>query len=127
MDVARQIQYWRSGADDAIKSAELLVANGRFGLGLFLLHLAMEKSLKALVVKASSEPPPRTHDLLLLAGRARLQPSPIVLAVLGEFQAYCLAGRYPDADPAPMDRTLAEHELARGQEAYTWLQNQLGK
>ena len=41
-----------------------------------------------------------------------------------EFQAYCLAGRYPDSEPAVMDGALAQRELARAGETYAWLQNQ---
>ena len=124
IDIDKQVCYWRTGAEDALGSADLLIANGRWGFGLFLLHLALEKSLKALVVRQTREVPPRTHDLLRLIRQAELEPPADILAVMGEFQAYCLAGRYPDSEPALMDAALARRELARAKETYAWLQSQ---
>lgn len=124
VDIDKQIHFWRTGAEDALGSAELLIANDRCGFGLFLLHLALEKSLKALVVSRTRDVPPRTHDLLRLVRQAELEPPADVLGVLGEFQAYCLAGRYPDSEPALMDGAVARRELARAKETYAWLQSQ---
>lgn len=94
---------------------------------MFLLHLALEKVLKALLVSQTCEVPPRSHDLLRLMREAGLEPPEDVLAVLGEFQAYCLAGRYPDSEPAVADGTLARRELARAREAYVWLQSRFNE
>lgn len=94
IDIDKQVRYWRTGADDVLGSGELLIANGRWGFGLFLLHLALEKSLKALLVRQTREVPPRTHDLLRLIRQVELEPPADILAVMGEFQAYCLAGLY---------------------------------
>ncbi len=127
IDIDKQVHYWQSGAEEALRSAELLIANGRWALGLFLAHLALEKILKALVVRKVRELPPRTHDLLWLARLAAAEPPAHILAALGEFQAYCLAGRYPDSGSADMDEPMAKSELARAREAYTWLQNQFSR
>ncbi len=66
-------------------------------------------------------------DLLLLARRAGLNLTLDVSEVLGEFQVYCMAGRYPDAEPRGLDRALAERELSRANEAFKWLQQQFSK
>lgn len=127
LDAAKQLNYWLSGAEDALGSAELLITGGRYNFGVFLLHLAIEKMLKALVVQETGDVPPKSHDLLLLADRAKLHPPAHVTLVLGEFQEYCMAGRYPDAEPAQADRTLADRELNRAKQACLWLQQQLRK
>ena len=124
LDVAKQVAYWRSGADEALGAAELLIVSGRYNFGLFFLHLAVEKMLKAIVAKETGDVPPKTHNLLFLAEKAKLAPPVNVMAVLSEFREYCMAGRYPDAGPAYVDRALAQRELARAQEACAWLQNQ---
>lgn len=123
VDIDKHVRYWRLEAEEAMGSAELLIANDRWGFGLFLLHMALEKSLKALVVPQTRDVPPRTHDLLRLMRLADLNPPDDVFGVLGEFQAYCLTGRYPDAEPAVMDKTGAQHELARARETYAWLRS----
>jgi HEPN domain-containing protein len=127
LDLNKQVDFWRAGAADAFASGELLIANGRWSFGLFLLHLSIEKALKALVVQHTREVAPRTHDLLWLARRAELMLPDDLLAMLGEFQVYCLAGRYPDSDLTVMDRDLAQRELTRAREAHQWLQNQFNK
>lgn len=125
--IQQHVDYWRSGAADALASGELLIINRRWGFGLFLLHLSLEKLLKALVVERTREIAPRTHDLLLLARRAGLSPPDEILVALGEFQVYCLAGRYPDSEQATLDRDIAERELSRAKEAHRWLQSQFNK
>ena len=118
LDLAKQIAYWRSGATEALDTADFLLAGGRSNFALFFAHLALEKMLKALVVERSHEMAPKTHDLLLLARRAELALPAELALVLGQFQVYCMAGRYPDVDPAGIDRRLAELELTRAQETY---------
>jgi len=127
LDVAKQITYWRLGAEDALGAAELLIGGGRYNFGLFFLHLALEKMLKALVVQETKGIPPKTHDLLLLARLACLNLPTNVALVLGEFQEYCMAGRYPNLPGPAADRTLANHELIRARETYLWLQQLLKK
>ena len=127
LDVAKQVAYWRAGADESLGAAELLIVSGRYNFGLFFLHLALEKMLKAFVARETGDVPPKTHDLLLLARRAGLNLAMDVSEVLGEFQVYCMAGRYPDAEPRIVDRALAEREMARANEAFKWLQQQFSK
>jgi HEPN domain-containing protein len=127
LDVAKHVAYWSAGANEAMETAELLIGNGRYGFALFFLHLSLEKLLKAIVAKAGGEVPPKTHNLLFLAERTGLKPQPEIMQVLGEFRAYCIIGRYPDSEPAVIDRVLAERELARAREAYTWLQQQCSR
>lgn len=127
LDAAKQVAYWIAGSDDALGTAELLINGGRYNFGLFFLHLTLEKALKAIVAKRTGDIPPKTHDLLLLARRAELVPPSDVFAVLGEFQVYCMAGRYPDTEPVTVDNALAQRELARARKAYQWLHQQLSK
>jgi len=127
LDVAKQIAYWRLGAEDALGAAELLIVGGRYHFGLFFLHLALEKILKAIVVQQTGDVPPKSHDLLLLAHRAGLNPPAQILLVFGEFQEYCMAGRYPSLRGPAADDTLANRERLRAWETYTWLQQQLKK
>jgi HEPN domain-containing protein len=127
LDVEKQVRFWQDGAEEAFATAQLLISNRRYNFGLFLLHLALEKMLKALVARQTQDVPPKTHNLVLLSQRAGLSPTADVSGVLGEFQAYCLAGRYPDDESAMLDRSLAQRELARAKETYAWLQQQLSK
>ena len=59
-------------------------------------HLAIEKTLKALVCEATNAPPPRTHDLQKLAvlGKVRLQPN--LEQFLARLTDAHIATRYPE-------------------------------
>lgn len=73
IDVGKQVAYWRSGAAEDIETARLLLEHDRRRAALFFAHLALEKALKALVVKAPGDLAPFTHNLVILAEKTRLE------------------------------------------------------
>lgn len=122
IDVEQHISYWQDGAVEALAGAEVLVAGGKYTFGLFFMHLAVEKSLKALVVRATGDIPPRTHDLLHLAHLAQVELSPERAATIARFTLYNLEGRYPQATVSSPDHEEAIEELAVTKEMLRWLQ-----
>jgi HEPN domain-containing protein len=122
VDVERQVEYWLSGsAEDFAAAISLADAHPRHAL--FFAHLALEKILKAHVTRATSDVPPRIHDLIRLAELARLALTSEQREFLSRFQQYCLAGRYPDQQRSIV-REIAP-ELDRAREMLIWLRNQL--
>jgi len=61
MDVQRQIAYWRDSAREDLEAAQGTLENRHWRHGLFWTHLALEKALKAHVVKATEQHPPKIH------------------------------------------------------------------
>jgi HEPN domain-containing protein len=51
INIQKQIDYWISGAEDDIVTADLLIREMRILHGLFFCHLVIEKALKAHYVK----------------------------------------------------------------------------
>ncbi len=88
MDIEKQIAYWRNGAKEDWDVAQELVQNGRTRHGLFFAHLALEKMLKALVCRQTSDLPPRIHNLVRLAELAALPLSQRQLDILAEMNAF---------------------------------------
>lgn len=72
VDVEQQIAYWKSGAREELDTAGLLLGHDKVSQGFFWAHLALEKSLKALVVRQTQATPPFIHDLVRLADLANL-------------------------------------------------------
>ncbi len=72
MNVSAVVQYWLESAEDDWPVVDHLIAGGDYHYALFFGHLHVEKVLKALVVFATEEHAPRTHNLLILAERAGL-------------------------------------------------------
>lgn len=61
------VKSWLSGARDAWDTFEKLFTDAKYHHALFFLHMALEKCLKAIIIKRTDAPPPATHDLLRLA------------------------------------------------------------
>ena len=78
MDVQKQLDYWRTGAQEDMEAAGILSEKERFRHALFFAHLALEKSLKAHVVVHTKRIPPRIHNLMKLAEIADLSLPPIL-------------------------------------------------
>ena len=73
IDLQKQIDYWINEAEDNILSADILIQKDRFLHGLFFCHLVIDKAIKAHVVKESEELAPRSHNLILLSEKAKIE------------------------------------------------------
>lgn len=93
-DQQKVIQYWRDSAERDLLTARDLLKLKHRGWALFIYHLAIEKLLKALVVKAGITPP-YTHDLEKLALRANLRLAKTYKKWLEEITDFNLEARYP--------------------------------
>jgi HEPN domain-containing protein len=121
MDLDKHVDYWRSGACEDWSVGVKLAGDGKTRHGLFFVHLALEKALKAVVCRRSGAVPPRTHNLVRLAELAGLQPSPEQLDVLAEMNARQLEGRYPDLSNRSPSQQEAGEVLRRAEGVYAWL------
>ena len=72
-DCMEETLEWISQSEYDVGTAQAMLDSGRYIYAVFMCHLAVEKSLKAMVVKRTGDAPPRTHNLVNLLGLA--QPS----------------------------------------------------
>ena len=89
LDIEKQVAYWRDGAIEDWEVAQDLLKHRRTRHGLFFVHLALEKLLKAHVCRHTNDLAPRLHNLIRLAELAKLTPTQTQLD-------FNLEGRYPD-------------------------------
>jgi HEPN domain-containing protein len=125
VDMEKQVIHWCGGAHEALESARLLIESGKTHLGLFLVHLAIEKALKALVCRHTNELAPREHNLLKLAKRAGLSLTESQEDILADTNAYNIEGRYPDAAGQLTTRAEAHNAYNRAERMFQWLIAQL--
>jgi HEPN domain-containing protein len=125
IDVEKQVAYWRNGAEEEWTVARELIDLGRSRHGLFFAHLALEKILKAHVCAKTRKLAPRIHNLLMLADITGLQLTQGHRKTLAALNAFCLAGRYPEAVPPAPSAAQTRALLKRSGEAFTWLANKL--
>jgi HEPN domain-containing protein len=93
VDIIKHIEYWKqSAAEDFVVAGEL-VERGRWRHGLFFMHLALEKILKAHVCKVTGAVPPKIHNLMRLAEIARLNLSTSLIDTLSEMTDFKSCGK----------------------------------
>ena len=96
MTKREKIDYWIKSADYDWEVAGHLFEKGDYPYALFLGHLTIEKSLKALYVNRADEAPPFVHRLTYLAEKVDLDLSPERLEMLEIITDFNLEARYPD-------------------------------
>ena len=125
ISVDKQIKYWRKGAEENIATARYLLKGKMSKEALFFVHLAIEKALKGLVVKAIKDVPPYSHDLPLLAERAKLDCPQEIVDLFAILNDYNIQARYPDMERSSPSLDYAQGILKRSEEALKWLINRL--
>ncbi len=92
--------------------------------------MSLEKLIKGLVVAATKETPPKIHDLILLAERAKLVLDDDLTTKLGVFNSFNLEARYPDYKLAFYKRCTKDftaEQFAQVEEVYSWLKEKYPK
>lgn len=125
IDVEKQIDYWLSGANDDLESAEILINKKRLLHGLFFCHLTIEKAIKAHVVKTTSEIAPRSHNLFYLSEKANLIFDEEIEIFLGILMKYQLQGRYPDYNPSIPEESKVQDYLVKTKNLLKWVREKL--
>lgn len=127
-DVNKTVDYWREGADYDFGVAEAMYTTRKFPYALFMGHLALEKLLKALVVKRTERHAPITHSLPLLVEKADVaMPEPLLIR-LREFMEFHLEARYPDDQRSfyvKCTESYAKVKLDEIKEVFAWLKERI--
>ena len=103
IDVERQMAYWREGAKEDMAVGSDLIARQKPRHGLFFVHLALEKALKAIVCRRYRTKRRRKYIISCdYRNWRRLSPRRSILTRLPKMNAFNLEGRYPDLlQPSP--------------------------
>ena len=73
MNIDEKINFWKIEAKQTLTVAQDLFKTRHYLEALFFGHLALEKLLKAKVVKTTKNDPVYSHDLVILAKYANLK------------------------------------------------------
>ncbi|NPV30630.1 MAG: HEPN domain-containing protein [Firmicutes bacterium] len=88
-------EEWFLQANYDLNAAKAMLRSKRYIYAVFLCHLALEKALKGLVAAKTGEPPPRTHNLILLVKLAKPNLTHEQLTFLAALNTASIATRYP--------------------------------
>ncbi len=122
--MVKQVQYWRNGAEEDWIVAQELIGHDKIRHGLFIAHLALEKTLKALVCRNTGELAPRIHNLVRLAEIGGLKITESQIDLLAEINEFNLEGRYPKLLMPLPTRQEADNYMMRMAEVLECLNSQ---
>ena len=125
IDIEKQIDYWRNGANEDWEVAQELVERGRTRHGVLFAHVALEKAIKADVCRQTRDLAPRIHNLVRLAELSGIPARIEQMKVLAEMNVFNIEGRYPNSLSPPPKQAEARAYLSRAGEVFQWLMSQL--
>jgi len=123
------IEYWIKSADSDLAAAEALFDSAKYDWCLFIAHLVLEKTLKAIFVHNNeSKVPPKTHNLVKLAGLSSITLTDEQKLFLDEVNDFNLVTRYPDYKLnfyKLCTKEYADKYFNQIKEYYEWLKSHL--
>jgi HEPN domain-containing protein len=123
-DVTKTIKYWLESAAYDLDTGRSLLESKRFPYALFFAHLALEKILKAIVVKSTKEHAPFTHSLTFLASKSKMDIPESIVDKLAEYTEFHIETRYPDEKKdfyKKCTEEFAYQKFGEMEEIYRWL------
>ncbi|MBI4726190.1 HEPN domain-containing protein [candidate division TA06 bacterium] len=97
-DIEKTVNYWLNGAEYDLETAEAMLKAKRYPYALFMGHLAVEKLLKALVVKKTENHAPYIHSLPVLAKKLGDDMPEEITDKLAGFMEFYQESRYPEEE-----------------------------
>ena len=128
MDKNQIIDFWASEAEESLHVAKHLFEKKDYSYALFFGHLAVEKIIKAVLVKNTNQQVPRSHNLLRLAQEAHMEMTGEQKRTLIRITAFNLESRYPDYKKEFRKKCTLQFtaiELQKIKEDFTWLKSNL--
>ncbi|MFH0728059.1 MAG: HEPN domain-containing protein [Pseudomonadota bacterium] len=128
-DIAKTVSYWLESSAYDLETGTTLLRSKRFPYALFFGHLALEKLLKAAVVKHTGKHAPYTHSLIMLVGKTGLELQEEQLDILAEIMEFHTEARYPDVKMEfyrKCSREFAKEKFAVIRKIYSWIRKKSG-
>ena len=121
-------QEWLKQADYDMETAEIMFDNKRYFYAVFMSHLSIEKALKGLYTQKLNKTPPKTHNLIFLVEKIKLELSEDLYDFIFTLNGVSVPTRYPDElQKLQKDYNTAKTRvlLEKSKEALKWLKARL--
>ncbi|TEB10831.1 HEPN domain protein [Pelotomaculum sp. FP] len=120
---------WLTQAEYDLDTADSLYQAGRYIYTIFMCHLAVEKTLKALVVERTGKVPPKTHNLIQLIKLGQPSLNNEQTRFVTRLSLAGIVTRYPEE----LKKTLSDYPpsvtrdyLKRAKDVFKCLKQQIG-
>lgn len=128
MDKIKSSQEWSRQAEYDMETAIAMLDSGRYIYCVFMCHLSIEKSLKALYAKKLGKNPSKTHSLVYLAQSLHLDLPEKIKDFLEILDSVSVPTRYPEE----LEKLIKEYTenkakniLDESRETSRWLKQKL--
>ena len=128
MDKIKSSQEWSRQAEYDMETAIAMLDSGRYIYCVFMCHLSIEKSLKALYAKKLGKNPSKTHSLVYLAQSLHLDLPEKIKEFLEILDSVSVPTRYPEE----LEKLIKEYTenkakniLNESRETSRWLKQKL--
>ena len=108
MSTQKVTNNWQDESIADLKSAANFIERSRFIHGLFLCHLVIEKSLKAIITSNTGMAAPKSHDINILAKKANFKFTTNDDLFISNLTNFKIQGRYPDNSADIPNKDTAE-------------------
>lgn len=119
------IRHWLEGSDRDWDAYLALRRAKKYGYALFFLHLAIEKRLKAVLVRRTKAHAPFSHNLVFLLGRlGDVAVSESLLSDLQQISDFNMESRYPDEKSdffRRANKKMSDRWHGRAEEILKWI------
>ncbi|MDO8592697.1 MAG: HEPN domain-containing protein [bacterium] len=96
LSIGEQVKHWTDSAERDCATMKVLLNSRRYPESLFFGHIVLEKMLKAFVILATKEQPPKIHDLSYLTKLADLGLDKNTLNYFELVNKFNIRARYDD-------------------------------
>lgn len=91
-----EVMEWFNQAEYDMETAQIMFDSRRYIYTVFMVHLAIEKSLKALIVERTGQTPPRIHNLVTLLKESNAHLPDTQMKFLVRLSLAGVTTRYPE-------------------------------
>lgn len=120
-----EFNLWLEKAKESLEDAEASLEKHRYGLTAWCCQQALEKLLKAAIVKTDKRPR-KIHDLLPLARECGLKISLGKLGEIAKISKFYFLVRYPDLNKKFFaTESVAKTTLEKTKEIFLWIEKKL--
>jgi HEPN domain-containing protein len=121
---------WLQSAEYDLRTASALLKNCRYIYVVFMCHLAIEKTLKAILSEKFKELPPYTHNLNRMIALANIELTEKHQDFINKINLQSVPTRYPEDFKKlakEFDRKIAEDYLKKTRGITRWLRQNILK
>jgi HEPN domain-containing protein len=129
MNKLEHIAYWLESAEYDIQASESMFQSGYYVWALFIGHLVLEKTMKAIYVQNSENiVPQKIHNLIKLANISNIQLNTSQIDIFEDINTFHIEGRYSEFKNELYKICTKEfslNHLNNIKEQFLWLKSQI--